>query len=181
MIKTNFKNKSIYFLILRIFYFPSAICLQMYVRIHVPHYMYQTIYITPTKSQNYSCFDQCNYPYVTWLLSIWLVLKMMVKHAYNTMYTAFPEITIINLTFWLDVWLKIAIINACNDLWIYSRWCSCARLIFYFDLNDFWGFQRYYIKLGRSYKKKGDKYRYQISECTFLILPFLLPTRHPLK
>jgi hypothetical protein len=42
------------------------------------------IYITPIKSQNYSCFDQCNYPYVTWLMFIWLVLKMMVKHAYNT-------------------------------------------------------------------------------------------------
>ena len=30
--------------------------------------------------------------------------------------TAFPEIAIINFTFWLDIWLKIATINACNDL-----------------------------------------------------------------
>lgn len=77
---------------------------------------------------------------------------------YLYLYTAFPEIAIINLTFWLDIWLKIATINACNDLWIYSRWCTpccCARLIFYFDLNYFWGFQRYHINLVGHIKKKG--------------------------
>jgi hypothetical protein len=78
---------------------------------------------------------------------------------YLYLYTAFLEIAIINLLFWLDIWLKIAIINACNDLWIYSRWCTpycCARLIFYFDLNYFWGFQRYHINLvGHIIKKRG--------------------------
>ena len=74
---------------------------------------------------------------------------------YLYLYTAFPEIAIINLTFWLDIWLNIAIINACNDLWIYSRWCSCARLIIYFDLNDFWGFQQYHINLVGHIIKKG--------------------------
>ena len=74
---------------------------------------------------------------------------------YLYLYTAFPEIAIINLTFWLDIWLKIATINVCNDLWIYSTPCCCARLIFYFDLNYFWVFQRYHIKLfGHIIKKR---------------------------
>jgi hypothetical protein len=71
----------------------------------------------------------------------------------------------LNLTFWLDIWLKIAIINACNDLWIYSRWGSCARLIFLFWSKWFWGFPTVS----------------HISECTFLLLPCLLPTRQSSK
>lgn len=90
---------------------------------------------------------------------------------YLYLYTAFPEIAIINLTFWLDIWLKIATINACNDLWIYSRWCTpccCARLIFYFDLNDFWGFQRYHINLvGHIIKKGGGTLWWVLAYCYF--------------
>ena len=87
---------------------------------------------------------------------------------YLYLYTAFPEIAIINLTFWLDIWLKIATINACNDLWIYSRWCSCARLIFYFDLNDFWGFQRYHINLvGHIIKKRRAILWWVLAYCYF--------------
>ena len=92
---------------------------------------------------------------------------------YLYLYTAFPEIAMINLTFWLDIWLKIAIISACNDLWIYSRWCSCARLILYFDLNDFWGFQRYHINLvGHIIKKRRD-----ILWCVLVTVILLLHSR----
>ena len=84
---------------------------------------------------------------------IWIIA--LVKTRIILWFGMSNEIAIINLTFGLDIWLKIAIINACNDLWIYSRWGSCARLIFYFDLNDFGGFLRYHINLVGHIIKKG--------------------------
>jgi hypothetical protein len=51
--------------------------------------------------------------------------------------------------------LRMPYLKETNDLWIYSTPCCCARLIFYFDLNYFWGFQRYHINLVGHIIKKG--------------------------